>query len=307
MAQPEVRIHQAAARIAQAPQQVQQVPGTRLRLFHVWKAQVGSVASTEGQPSSARLDRFVADSYRPFPALWSWLCPNEQHYRVWSDQLIAQIAADAHGCLRLAIDTDFGGLFRTACARLERVTGRQAEGDWYLAYAAAGDLGGNGGTMHANLARLAERGIGHLRLMLPHELNHQIYHRAHPETPLSLVRTIVEEGLCCFANRLCWRGHGSPALHADFAFGDWDWAVTHERQVIDAVLPQFDSTAWEHIKPYHQWHVYPWEGAADRLAYFLGFRLCEAYVRRFGQGSLADLYELEPMDAWTRSRYAAKA
>ena len=58
---------------------------------------------------------------------------------------------------------------------------------------------------------------------------------------------------------------------------------------------------------YQALSVYPWEGAVDRLAYFLGFRLCETYARRHGRDALADFYELKPMDIWTRSGYAAHA
>ncbi len=186
-----------------------------------------------------------------------------------------------------------------------RTTGRKPHGDWYLVYLAGGDLGGTQGTMWANLSNLGEKPEEHFRFMLPHELNHQVYNTAHPSVPITLVRSIVEEGFCCFLNRICWEGRGSSPKHISFSEEAWKWALAHEREVVSAAVPDLGSCDWETISKFHQWHVYPWDGAVDRLAYFLGFRLCEAYTNRHGKDSWLDFYKYPPEQIWERSGYAS--
>ena len=91
-----------------------------------------------------------------------------------------------------------------------------------------------------------------------------------------------------------------------FGEEEWTWALAHEEEIIASVSPILTTTDWELIKKYHQWHVYPWPGAVDRLVYFLGYRLCEAYSERHGKDSWKDFYQCSPEEIWERSGYADK-
>lgn len=303
MPHPRLTLSEAAARVAQAPATMQPVTGTGIRLSHLWKRQIESLASTQGMCISARVPQLVSDTYRPYPELWRWLSPEEEYYEAWAPDAIDRIESDTNGCLRLGTDTDFMRLFSSAASQLHTLLGLSVRGDWYILYAGAGNLGGSGGVMYANLERLADGPDDELEFMLPHELNHQLYHDAHPNAPLTLARSVVEEGLCCFVNRLCTGGDRRPADHIGFTVEAWDWAVSHESEVVASMLPHLDSSERETIDLYHYWHNYPWDGAVDRLAYFVGYRLSESYVRRHGDASVHDFYRLTPLEIWERSGY----
>ena len=64
---------------------------TGLRLTHTLKAQVLSVARTEGQEVENRIHAMVSDTYEPFADLWRYVMPKEENYRRWAESGVAQI------------------------------------------------------------------------------------------------------------------------------------------------------------------------------------------------------------------------
>ncbi|MEW6753493.1 MAG: hypothetical protein AB1505_21290 [Candidatus Latescibacterota bacterium] len=297
-------LQMAAESVRRNPCLEERVPDTGLRLFHVWKAQILSLADSQRQPVAARVEALKAQSYDPFPAFWGRMLPDAAAFPRWAAGHWPVLSDAEHGVFRWPLKVDFAALFALAAQRLAQVTGRRPSGDWYLVHADGGDMGGIGGTtMFANMLNLGDDPVATLRFLLPHELNHQVFGAAQPHVGETVVRRIVEEGLCCYVNWLCDERRHPPQEHAHFSTADWVWAEAHEQEVLRAVIPVLDSADAREISRFAQWHVYPWEGAVDRLAYYLGFRLCEAYVRRHGEGAWCRLYELEPRAAWDASGY----
>jgi hypothetical protein len=99
---------------------------------------------------------------------------------------------------------------------------------------------------------------------------------------VSLLHRIVDEGLACYLNYLYWEERHSPAKNLDFTDEEWDWSIAYERRILDHAAPHLHSADGRIIDQYSHWHQYPWDGTPDRLAYFIGFRICQTFVAKRG-------------------------
>lgn len=85
------RLTKAISSIEASPEIEKLVPNTRLRLTHTWKAQVLSVARTEGQKVENRIHAKVSDTCGRFADLWRYVMQKEGNYRRWAESGVAQI------------------------------------------------------------------------------------------------------------------------------------------------------------------------------------------------------------------------
>ena len=57
------------------------------------------------------------------------------------------------------------------------------------------------------------------------------------------------------------------------------------------------------ISNYTSWHHYVWKDSPDWLAYFIGYRIVQAYVDKYGQDSWKQLYDLPVKEIFARCDY----
>ena len=91
--------------------------------------------------------------------------------------------------------------------------------------------------------------------------------------------------------------------HIDFTEDEWQWCLANEKRIHDHASERFEASDQETIRQYHQWHQYVWPDSPDRLAYFIGYRICESYVDTNGPDSWREIYDLSPAEALSRSGY----
>lgn len=293
------------------------LPGTDIELFHVYKREVLALCDIPDVPEEERTQYLTMLLYEPFQAFWQ--CFGFSDGEAFAEQMGTGILTFTESWNQMdemvrnpgfqsAFTTDFEAVFTDIARKTAAFTGRSPRGKWYLEFDMGGDMGGFGnGNMFANLLNIRPRGDRDgLTFSLPHEMHHQILDETRPSGPWTLGQCIVEEGFCCYFNYLFWEKRYSPALNIDFTEEEWTWCVKNERKIFEAAKPHLASEDQDIIAMFHQWHEYVWPDTPDRLAYFIGFRICEAYTAKHGADSWRELYGMTPDEIISKSGYLSE-
>ena len=80
---------------------------------------------------------------------------------------------------------------------------------------------------------------------------------------------------------------------------EWNWYVLHEREIFDKCSPYFfykgDGDPLRKLGPEMN--------APKTLFYWLGFRIVEAYTRKYGPDSWKDIYDMPVKEVLDKSCY----
>lgn len=148
---------------------------------------------------------------------------------------------------------------------------------------------------NSDVVNMVEEGI-------PHELNHFIYdptreNDPNKETPL---RFTIDEGFACYYTYRYFEGRITKAQAVEqMSEEDWQWYLNHEQEVFKKCEPFF----------YYQGEGDPLRqlnkelDAPKTLFYWLGFRIVESYVKKHGEQSWLDVYELPVKEVLEKSGY----
>ena len=140
---------------------------------------------------------------------------------------------------------------------------------------------------------------------IPHELNHLAYEpnrMKDPKHQTALAQTI-DEGFACYFTWAFFDGT-IPKYEAveNMSEGEWQWYISHEREIFQKVKIYFDETAENPLLKNNKFKLFP--DAPKTLFYWLGFRIIEAYVKNHGKDSWKELYKLTSDEIYKGSGYA---
>jgi len=156
--------------------------------------------------------------------------------------------------------------------------------------------------MFVDFFGIGDDGPAELIFTLPHEINHQILTRTNPDDH-TLLYAILDEGFACYVNYLYWDKKTPPAKNISFTDQEWQWCLDNETRIFNYAGLFLDSTNEDVIHKFQRAHQYIFDGAPDRIAYFIGFRICQAYVQKCGDDAWRQIYNLKPKDILKLSEY----
>lgn len=283
------------------------LPQTDLELCHLYRLQIIAYYELPKLPIKDQVPYLVETLYKPFQSFWKNFGFSDSEKLAKVAKAIVEKQDEVNQLVKesgfqMVFSTDFDRVFTEIAQSVTSLSGHRPKGRWFLEFELGGDAGGFGnGDMYANLLTLSTTDA--LVFILPHEMQHQVLAETHPHEPRTLLRCIVEEGFCCFFNYIFWQKGHSPAQNIDFTEEEWIWSLEHEREIFEAAQPHLLSTDPAVIKQFHQWHEYIWPDTPDRLAYFIGFRIWEAYVSKWGPDSWIEVYSQPIETALNKSGY----
>jgi len=302
-------LKRAYADVRTHPRLREAVPDTDIELVHVYKQQIKLLHELLDRPPTVFLDQMVETVYRPHYAMWNMLqLGDESEFREGCARLREDVVHSQLPGLRMIHQCDFSRHFSEISQRVERLLGFRPRCAWHLVLAPHSDMGGDRVNMWANLARFWKRDdpVQDFRFLLPHEFGHIVLPRfweGREPMAFTLLVLCIEEGLCSFFNYEYWRRQFSPAKNLLYSDEEWTWCLENERHIVERVTPEFDVGNYARIAKYHQGNQHPWPGALSRLAYFVGFRICQHYVSLHGETSWRDIFAQSPLATLRKSRY----
>jgi hypothetical protein len=274
-----------------------------VRVHEIWKIQVRAVHETAGGSGRERTRALVEDVYRPFEGFWRGYLGDEGDFRRWAGRRF-DLAGDPRSGIPL--ETDPVELIEDATARMEELTGRRGCADWFVVYGPGwANLGvvGGAGLVVDFFGMPREKGAADFRAYLPHEVNHVIDGRSGGPSAGTLLASMVGEGFASFVTVLFFGQEMSPAAALGYSAEEWVWAVEHEGEILAAVRDRLMTRDPDEIRPFRSASARPIEGGPAKIGYFVGYRIVEAYVARFGPESWLELYDLDAAEILERSGY----
>jgi Predicted Zn-dependent protease (DUF2268) len=279
-----------------------------LRIVNLYKQEALAVRDLNRSSRSAVLDRLAREVYRPYASFWQGYLGDEAQFRQWAEASLFErdhpINTNLAGLLNLRLDS----LFTASAAWLVKATGRRPRGVWYIVFGPGWtDMGGlSGGTMLADLTKI-EPDREAIEWRLAHELTHMVHgastgQRTDPDSGTVLQRTI-SEGLASYATYVYAAGRRTTAQSIGYTDAEWSWALAHEQELTTAARPYLGSRRHADLNRFASRSERLIDAGPPAVAYFLGFRIVQAYVAKHGAASWTDVIDLPVREVLSRSGY----
>ena len=294
----------ANPRAAAAPPAELSLAGGDLRIVNLYRLQAEALRDGAGQPPDSVIARLARGVYRPYPEFWNGYLGDEAAFRKWAVALL-EPGHPIHARLAPLNALRLDRRFTEGVDWIVRTTGRRPAGTWYIVFGPGWtDMGGLGGIgMVADFSKL-EPDSAAVANILPHELTHQVQgaRAADPDAGTVLER-IVNEGFASYVAWVYGEGERTPATALGYRAAEWDWGVSHERDLAAAVRPILASRERKDLNLVASRSDRVVAGAPGAAGYFLGFRIVEAYVAKRGKDSWKEIYDLPVAEVVARSGY----
>lgn len=137
---------------------------------------------------------------------------------------------------------------------------------------------------------------------IPHELNHFIYEDTRKEDSYkdSPLRLTLDEGFACYYVFKLYDGKISKYQAVEqMSKEEWDWYELHEKEIYDKSASHFfTSGEGDPLRKLGREM-----GAPKTVFYWLGFRIIESYVKKYGEDSWLDIFNLPVKEVLEKSGY----
>ena len=289
--------------IKKRPQTSISLLGDSVQVVNIYKQQIISIFESRKSSEEERINQFIDDVYFPYQEFWNNLF-DENGFKKWIHKNWAKFQDINSPGFLIPFKIDFDSLFIATVTKVNKLTSRKPVGKWYLVYGTkVSNMGGfYNGDMFVDFFGIGNNGTEHLIFNLPHEINHQIFSKFNIDDR-TLLYTILDEGFACYVNYLYWNKKFSPAKNINFTDEEWDWCIENEKKIFNFTKTYLDSTDRKIIYKFQRANDYIFEGAPDRIAYFIGFRICQAFVVEKGVESWKKIYQLSPREILELSGY----
>ena len=183
-------------------------------------------------------------------------------------------------------------------------TGKRPQGKWYIFYGPAWtNLGGLGsGEMLIDLANKNNVSNDSIIFVYPHELNHQIYHNQINQSDDVVLNRILDEGFASYINYIFHQKKNSKAKELYYTEDEFNVCDSNDKVLVD-FLSKYYTSKDEKIADNLASRSYKInDNLPGAIAYYLGFRIVEEYVKQNGEDSWKDIYKKKPIDVLLESK-----
>jgi hypothetical protein len=282
----------------------------KLKLINVYKQQIRVIYENRDQPEARLRASIIRETYTPYTSLWNSYVGDST---VYYEQVIKPLIQNNLTLLyQKGLDfasSDLDAYFKSTASTLKKLSGRNAKGIWYIAFGSGvTDLGGFGdGRMVLDLSH-EKTTTDYVKLILPHEINHQIYDLSSSEdtTARGLYRCI-NEGFAVYMNQKILGDQHTLSEYLQYSDDELKYCTKND-SVIFAKLNHFLFTSNpDHPVALADRSLKIFKGGPGAIGYYLGYRICESYVQLHGDNSWKDIYTLPVRDVFNGSHYGKSA
>ncbi|MCK7528575.1 MAG: DUF2268 domain-containing putative Zn-dependent protease [Ignavibacteriales bacterium] len=165
-------------------------------------------------------------------------------------------------------------------------------------------MGGfGGGVMVLDLTHY-KTSLDYTKFILPHEMTHQIFDFENKEdtTAKGLYR-IINEGLAVYMNEKLLGSKYNLKDYLQYSEQELNYCLNNESTIFNKLKPFLFTNNSEHAMALAD----PWskvfKDGPGAIGYFLGYRICESYVKKNGEDSWKDIFTTSVKDILPMSGY----
>lgn len=248
--------------------------------------------------------RMLIDSvYRPFEELWQGYLGTESDFLEWYDSVRTPFFPHYEQKESNFSAAVIGAEIRRVADSMQQLTGYAPRGTWWLVYGPRWtDLGGlQQGRMVIDLAHDANVSMERITMMLPHELNHQIYDIVNRDTLRTVMRRVIDEGFAVYVSRQYWKERYPLEQLLGYSAQELERSRSYEGKMF-RILTQFaDSTGRDQIDAFVARSQRIGRTLPGAIGYYLGYRIVEGFVAKNGPESWKRIYTVPADDVWKQS------
>lgn len=277
-----------------------------LRLVNIYKQQIAVLYETRNLAESEIRKELIRRTYLPYEEFWEGYVGDST---VYYEQVMKPLMKD-----RLSIIAKRGlsfssfnidNFFSLTASVLSCYSGKTPSGIWFIAFGSGvTDMGGFGeGRMVLDLAH-SKSDIGHVQMILPHEINHQIYDITIPQdTSAKGLFRVINEGFAVYMNQVVFGDKYELHEYLQYSGAELQYCLDNEKTIFNKLKPYLFTNNREHALALADRGQKPFKEGPGAIGYFVGYRICEAYVKKHGKESWKDLYSLSPREVLLKSGY----
>ncbi len=277
----------------------------KLRIVNIYKIQSVILSELSDKPKEEIVEALVKDVYEPYLDFWRGYIGDEEEFRKWARSSLLNKNHPIYEKLQEVIDIDIDEVFDKTVNHFIKLTGKEPVGKWYIVFGPAWtDMGGMGdGSMLIDYSKM-EPSSESILFTIPHELNHQVYSKNIVESDVNtVIYRSINEGFASYVNYLYWEEEKSPAQVLMYTDKQWQWSIANEKMIFEKTQNYLNSTKKSDVNLFVSDGSKLFEEGPSRLGYFIGFRICQAYVAKNGKESWKDLYHLSAKNVFELSGY----
>jgi uncharacterized protein YjaZ len=160
-----------------------------------------------------------------------------------------------------------------------------------------------GGTMLIDLSHRNNNSNENLMMMFPHELTHQIYSNVNTHNDTTALGSIIGEGFAVYMNQLYWKTSFTLAENLGYTETGLNNAMAQEKAIRKFFEEHKYSTSRETIDQFRSRSFHLKEDLPGAIGYYIGYRIVERYVQKFGKDAWKDVFIKSPREIYTLSGY----
>ncbi|MEA5004975.1 MAG: DUF2268 domain-containing putative Zn-dependent protease [Rikenellaceae bacterium] len=249
-------------------------------------------------------NRIFTDSiYTPNIHLWEGYVGEANNFLYWVNQTAYKELDELNQKEKTIDIMALNNYFAKTIDKMTEMTGYSPKGVWYIFYGPKWmNLGGiDDGTMLIDLAHKANKCFDDIAAFFPHEINHQIFNNINPYKKNTVINRIVDEGFACYVSYLYKGKKSSVAQELCYTEKEFQTCVENEREIFALIKENRNSKERNEIEKFGARRYKFKEEYPGAIGYYIGFRIVEEYVKKYGKDSWKDLYTKDPETVFLES------
>lgn len=278
----------------------------QLKLCNVFKKQIQVIYENQDKPETILKQALVEKTYLPYKNLWSSYVGDQD---IYINEVMMPLIKDSLSLLNTKglsfASNKIDNYFKKLSRQMEKISGRKPKGLWFIAFGSGvTDMGGfGGGKMVLDLTHY-KTSTNYVELILPHELNHQIFDLSSKEdtTACGLYRCI-NEGFAVYMNQKILGNKHKLNEYLQYSESELHYCLTNEATIFSKIYPFLLTDNKDHAIALADRGQKIFKNGPGAIGYFIGYKICEAYIKKYGINSFKDIYTLPVREILEKSGY----
>lgn len=277
-----------------------------LKIINIFKVQVKTIYENQDKNINEFKNAIIQKTYVPFNEFWTGYVGDSNTY---FEEIITPLLRDSVNLIeKKSVLFDNGKIdtyFKKLATQFQERTGYFPRGKWYLAFGSGvTDMGGfGGGVMVLDLTHY-KTSIDYVKFILPHELTHQIFDFTNQEdTSAKGLYRIINEGLAVYINEMLVGSKYKLHEYLQYSEQELSYCMNNESIIFTKLKPFLFTNNSEHAIALADRGQKIFKECPGAIGYFLGYRICQAYVMNNGPDSWKDLFTKPVKEILQQSGY----
>lgn len=255
--------------------------------------------------STARAKIFIDSIYTPYRQFWNGYLGEGPDVAGWLEEAIPLL--DQWKAKNVAISsTRLVKELNEVAGQLQKMTGYKAHGNWYIVFGPAWtDLGGLGDfAMLIDLAHKSNNTNEQLLKMFPHELTHQVITNVNTHKDTTAMGPIIGEGFAVWMNQYYWKDKYTLAENLGYSQEELATCDKNLGKLKQFLVTHKYATDAQMIDAFRNRDTKLNPQLPGAIGYYLGYKIIEAYVKKFGENAWKDIFTKSPAQVYEQSGFA---